>query len=186
MNDNTAKHVTSTMLNLKGIIDLGSGETMLDFLSCNYEINYKSNKLTLHRFFVVKEEHLCRMDLLCQEVYNDPSLVDVLCKWNNITNPFSIQVGDVIICPTMKSLTSFYVTNPVSKVEALDTKSSWLDPKRATKKDINRLEQMKKAAYKEKNGSTDPKPTNLLRDGEAPFVANGKTIVFAPYTNANS
>jgi hypothetical protein len=42
---------------------------------------------------------------------------------------------------------------------------------------------MKKSAYKEKNGSTDPKPTNLLRDGEVPFIANGKKIIFAPYTN---
>lgn len=183
MNNNTATALSSTIVTLKKEIDLGGGDKILDFLSSNYEINFNSPELQLKSFFVVREEHICRMDLICQEVYGKPNLVDVLCKWNNITNPFSIQVGDVIICPTEKTLNSFFVNNPVSKIEALDTKSFWLDPARATKKDLNRLEQMKKAAYKEKNGSTEPKPTNLLREGESPFVANGKTIVFAPYTN---
>jgi hypothetical protein len=183
MNNNTAIPLTSSIITLKKEIDLGSGDKILDFLSCNYEINFNSPELQLKTFLIVREEHICRMDLICQEIYGNPSLVDVLCKWNNITNPFSIQVGDIIICPTEKTLNSFFVTNPVSKIESLDTKSTWLDPARATKKDINRLAQMKKAAYKEKNGSTDPKPTNLLRDGEVPFIANGKKIIFAPYTN---
>jgi hypothetical protein len=183
MNNNTAKTVYSSILTLKSVVKINEGESILDFLSCNYEIDFRSKKFVFDRFFVIREEHLCRMDLVCYEIYQDPSLVDLLCKWNNITNPFSIKVGDVLICPTLKALNSFYVTNPISKVDVLDTKSTWLDPSRATKKDLNRLEQLKKAAYKEKNGSTEPKPTNLLREGEVPFEANGKTIVFAPYTN---
>ena len=183
MNKNSAKTLHTSIVSIKGKLNEGSEEEMVDFLSCNYEINVNDKEFSLNQFFVIKEEHLCRLDLVCQEVYGDPGYVDVLCKWNNITNPFTIMVGDVLICPSVKTLDSFYVSTPVNKVKSLDTKSTWLDPSRATKKDVNRLEQIKKVAYKEKNGSTDPKPTNLLREGESPFVADGSTIVFAPYTN---
>lgn len=185
MNNNNARDIHFSIFSFKDKITQNDGTEFLDFHSCNYEIDYNSKNFVLSQIFILKEEHLCRLDLVCQEVYNDPKFVNALCKWNDITNPFSLNVGDIIVCPTTETLNSFYVKNPVTSVNALETKSTWLDPSRATKKDINRLDQMKKAAYKEKNGSTDPKPTNLLREGEVPFIADGKRITFAPYTSPN-
>jgi hypothetical protein len=36
----------------------------------------------------VKEEHLCRLDLISFQVYGDASYAPLLAKWNKITNPF--------------------------------------------------------------------------------------------------
>jgi hypothetical protein len=43
---------------------------------------------------------------------------------------------------------------------------------------------LQEIANKSKNGSKEIKPTNLLRDGEVPFVSNGDIIVFAPNSSA--
>jgi hypothetical protein len=185
MNNSIVKTVTSTLISLKAKTTNANGEEIVDLLSNNYEVNFKSPNFVFLKFFQVKEEHLCRIDLICNEVYGDPSVVETFCKWNGITNPFSLNVGDILICPTIGTLNSFFVNNDLPRSEAKDTKATWLDPSRATKKDINRLEQIRKAAYKEKNGSTDPKPTNLLRDGEKPFEADGTALRFATYTNPN-
>jgi len=182
MNNNSYTSIHSSIFSNKEKVTKSDGD-MLDLHSLNYVPNFNSGDFVFKQIIIVREEHLCRMDLICQEVYNNITYVNELCKWNDITDPFSINVGDIIICPTMNSMDKFYVKNPVNKVDILDTKSTWLDPSRATKKDINRLAQMKRSAYKEKNGSTDPKPTNLLREGEAAFVADGKRITFAPYTS---
>ena len=52
------------------------------------------------------------------------------------------------------------------------------------KKDQERLKMLMEIAKKSKNGSSEIKPTNLLREGEVPFTANGDIIVFAPNSSA--
>ena len=185
MNGTTTKTIIPTLISLKAKTTNTKGEEVIDLLSNNYAVDFAANNFVFLKFFQVKEEHLCRIDLICHEVYGDPSVVDSFCKWNNISNPFSMNVGDILICPTIDTLNSSFVTNDIPRKEIKDTKATWLDPSRATKKDVNRLEQIRKAAYKEKNGSIDPKPTNLLRDGETPFTADGTTLRFATYTNPN-
>lgn len=188
------------MINQAGIITLGSpiisqkeiitssdGEQIVDFFKKNYSIDFFDRTLDLIAVFIVKEEHLCRLDLISFQVYGDASYAPLLAKWNKITNPFSMEVNDLIICPTTQTMDKFYTTDPSpTKKSATDAKSLWLDPQRATKQDIKRIEQLKKIAFREKNGSMDPKPTNLLREGEVPFVKEGGTITLAPYTNPNT
>lgn len=178
---------SSTLLSLKKMTTNNNGESVVDLLSKNYDIEYISGRLKIRVLFPIKEEHLCRLDLVCQEVYGEPGYASLLAKWNGISNPFSMSVGDILVCPTPDILTSSFIQEPdIDKRDVEATRSIWLDPKRATKQDLNRIEQLKKIALKEKNGSTDPKPTNLLREGEQAFIKDGNFISLAPYTNPNN
>ena len=79
-----------------------------------------------------------------------------------------------------------YPVNPTEKDKLKtsqiikDTKALFIDPKRASQKDIARIKQLEKLASKRQNGSSEVKPTNLLREGEVPFSTDGNRLVFAP------
>ena len=157
------------------------GISKLDFLENNFEVFYGDNFIRLQSAIIVEEEHLCRPDLISWEKYGLVDYVDIILKFNQITNPFSMNIGDVLLIPTIDSAKRFYkkdllITSP----QIRDTKALFIDPTKASQKDISRLEYLKKIASKRSSGSTEIKPTNLLRAGEVPFTTDGNFITFAP------
>jgi len=163
---------------------LRNGETMIDFLSNNFLVNYFDPQLEIARLMLVEERHLCRLDLLSYEAYQSIDYVDVIMKFNQITNPFSMQINDIIVFPTKASVNRFYQQEALRNDKLiLDTKALFIDPSRASKKDKARLEQLQKIADKRKNGSKEIKPANLLKSGEVPFVTDGTALTFSPYNS---
>ncbi len=163
---------------------LRNGETMIDFLSNNFLVNYFDPQLEIARLMLVEERHLCRLDLLSYEAYQSIDYVDVIMKFNQITNPFSMQINDIIVFPTKASVSRFYQQEALRNDKLiLDTKALFIDPSRASKKDKARLEQLQKIADKRKNGSKEIKPANLLKTGEVPFVTDGTALTFSPYNS---
>jgi len=60
---------------------------------------------------VVNEYENMRPDLVCNRIYANDSHWDSLLKYNGISNPFSIQTGDVIFAPPYNALEGAYI-NP--------------------------------------------------------------------------
>lgn len=155
-------------------------ETILDFTENNFKVNYLDPNIVISKILLIEERHLCRPDLICFEGYGNLNHIDAILKFNQITNPFSMELYDVIVFPSTKSINSFYRKDKKTKEIVKDTKSFFIDPSRASEKDKNRIEQLKKIANKRKNRTSEPKPTNLLRPGEKPFFADGNNLIFAP------
>ena len=153
---------------------------MIDLLELNLEVNYLSPDFKVKKIILVEDRHLCRPDLIVWECYRNLDFLDGFLKFNQISNPFSMELYDVMIIPTENSIKRAYKKVQRSSKLVKDTKALFLDPTRASQKDISRLKQLAKLASKRKNGSTEPKPTNLLREGEVPFVADGNRLIFAP------
>ena len=159
---------------------LATGEYIIDLIDNNFEVNYYDPNLVVQKLAIIREEHLCNPFLFCKDMYGDANYVDVIIKFNQITNPFSMNLNDILVIPDLDSVARFYRQSSKSPSVALDTKSLYLNPDRASKRDTARLEQLKKIASKRKNGSKEIKPTNLLRDGEVPFSTDGVVLRFAP------
>ena len=159
---------------------LRDNEYMIDFTENNFEVNYFDTYLKIQTIFLIEDRHICRPDLLSWESYGNTDYVDAILKFNQICNPFSMELYDIIVAPTPASLNSFYQKPNKISQQILDTKALFLDPKRASQKDINRIKQLSKIASKRKNGSSSPMPTNLLRPGEVPFSTDGTALKFAP------
>lgn len=157
-----------------------NGETMIDFTENNFQVNYLDPYLRVQRVMLVQEKHICRPDLICFEAYGNVDYVDALLKFNQISNPFSMNLFDIIIVPQIDSYVRFYQKLSKNSPIINNTKALFLDPRLASQKDINRLKQLEKIAQKRKNGSLQPKPTNLLRPGEVPFESTGNALIFAP------
>jgi hypothetical protein len=161
--------------------------TYMDFLENNFKVNYMDPDLQIQKVFFIEERHLCRPDLLSWDAYYSVDYVDVILKFNQITNPFSMELYDFIVVPDLPSAQRFYQKQTLkSSKEIRDTKALFIDPSKASKKDLARLEQLKKIAARRQNGSTEIKPTNLLRNGEVPFATDGKSIIFAPSMSSTS
>ena len=159
---------------------LRNNEYMIDFTENNFEVNYLDTYLKIQTIFLIEDRHICRPDMLSWEAYGNTEYIDAILKFNQICNPFSMDLYDIIVAPTPDSLKRFYKKPNKISQQVLDTKALFLDPKRASQKDINRITQLAKIASKRKNGSIAPKPTNLLRPGEVPFSTDGNALVFAP------
>ena len=164
---------------------INKGITSLDFMENNFRVNFGDPKLIISKIFLIEEKHLCRPDMLSYDAYADVNYVDIILKFNHISNPFSMELYDLIIVPQLRTAMKFYQKDPLKTEKILnDTKGLFVDPTRASKKDQERLKMLQEIAKKSKNGSTEIKPTNLLRDGEVPFTTNGDIIVFAPNSSA--
>jgi hypothetical protein len=105
----------------------------------------------------------------------------MILKFNQISNPFSMELYDFIVIPTLEAGLRFYRQDRMKSSKLInDTKALFLDPSKASQKDLARLKQLEKIAKRRENGATEIKPTNLLRTGEVPYSTDGNVVVYAP------
>lgn len=162
-----------------------NGISSLDFLENNFRVDYTAPTLRISKIFLIEDRHICRPDMLSFDAYGTVNYQDIILKFNHISNPFSMELYDLIVVPSLDSAMRYYKKDPLKTPEIVaDTKGLFIDPMRASKKDQNRLKFLQEIAKKSKNGATEIKPTNLLREGERPFVSNGNIVVYAPNSSA--
>lgn len=107
-----------------------------------------------------------RIDLIAIAYYGDASRSDLILKFNNISDPFSIAEGEVLKIPVY--------TFPYKRLERLKTvdenivKQQFVDTKRLSKKDQNRIE-----ALKAKYDKDVLLPPNVVPVGKRTFMFKG-------------
>ena len=110
---------------------------------------------TKHEVTVYQEG---RPDLIALENYGSAEHVDYLLKFNNISDPFSVKEGDVLLIPVLgpnyKKL-----ERPVTE-DLNIVRQEFLDKKRLTPKDQKRIDFLKK-----KYGVKEVLPPNVLKSG---------------------
>jgi hypothetical protein len=113
---------------------------------------------------VVAIEEEGRPDLIALSYYDTEYMLDLILKWNGISNPFGIAAGDVLEIPSAVSVFKKF-TKP-GRPNGNTKKEQFISERRMTKKDIKRLDfiQAKSAQYK--NGSSAPLPPNVLKEGQ--------------------
>ena len=125
--------------------------------------------------YIISPDEVGRMDLISLKFYGNHDHVDTILKFNNIINPFASTAGDVIKIPSRTIANKPW--KGVAKVDILDNPilQQFLDTKRLTKKDANRLEWLKKKAEGKSNGASEILPPNMLKPGDTNIdIANGK------------
>lgn len=126
---------------------------------------------------VVKFHEVGRIDLISAKYYTDTNYVDYILKFNNISNPFAINVDDVLLIPEhMEVLADIKKIKMVQKSSNKPSiKDQFIDTKRLAPEDASRVEYLKRKAKEKANGA-DPLPPNILQDGESNLTINNGTI----------
>lgn len=120
--------------------------------------------------YTVHSDEICRIDLVSEKFFGTPDYSEHILKYNNISNPFSITEGDVLKIPdveaALKNWKSIKEKEGSGEKGEQTLKDQFMDSKRLTVKDKNRIEYLKKKAAQKKNGSKQILPPNFLKDDE--------------------
>lgn len=143
----------------------------------------RKDELRSSRRFIVDEETVMRPDLIAVALYNDQNMLDLLLKYNAISNPFSLYVGQILYVPDSEALNKILLKPSVIKdigdTEVEEAESIFIDPK--TDKDKNRLDLLKK-----QNRGGEVLPSNVNKKGDKNIkIKNGKLVFGEDVTSVN-
>lgn len=157
-------------MNLKTLINKIADGTKL-ILSVPTMMFLDRENTPLEATHVVNKFEEGRADMIAMKYYGELSYVDLILKFNGISDPFSIKEGDILKIP---------VTNaPLSKFERPLTidedavKQQFTDSNNLNQKDQKRIEALKKKYDKD-----NLLPTNVLPVGKQGFKFVRGNIVF--------
>ena len=116
---------------------LKNGIEMIDFLCKTFQIP-KDFTFTLTE---ITSDYIARPDLVSFALYSTTDYADILCKLNGISNPMELNVGDILICPELNYILSFYVIENslynTSATDNLDDKGKAIQKKKNEKRKAN-------------------------------------------------
>ena len=99
------------ILNRKPFINKDN-EKYYDLLAKTYKGYIGEDKNLDYNLVVVNQYYVARPDLISFAVYGDDCYADIICKINDISNPFELNEDDVLILPSIDVITSLIDNNP--------------------------------------------------------------------------
>jgi molecular chaperone GrpE (heat shock protein) len=122
-------------------------------------------------YHVVKEDEIGRPDLISLEHYGTHTKTDIVLKWNGISDPFSLQPGEILEIPN--DLVPFYKLERPQQEEDNKIKNEFVQGKKLSQKDKNRIEALKKKYNKDVL-----LPPNVIALGKKNFkFTKGGTVI---------
>lgn len=85
----------------------------------------------------VTEDYIARPDLISLKAYGSDDYVDVICKLNGVSNPFELNVGDMIVLPAFEELRKFIVRPNADELEDSENKEVPVSKKKNEKRKAN-------------------------------------------------
>lgn len=98
------------MLELKTLINKPyftkpNGDVVIDLIS--RAVSFLGIRSNSGKAYIVTEETAMRADLISNYFYQSSSYADLLLKYNGYSNPFSLNVGDIIRIPSSENLLKY-------------------------------------------------------------------------------
>jgi hypothetical protein len=119
-----------------------TGESIIDLISATFKYSASPNSAGT---IIVNEYEVMRPDLISDRIYSNYENWDVILKFNGISNPFSLDFGEVLLAPPFNEISTM-VSPPINVVEkgkepAKKNESKLITPK--TPKDKQRLDSLR-------------------------------------------
>lgn len=169
------------MLNLKTLLNKQSftklnGDKVVDLV--RRSVSFLGIRLNSGITYQVTDESAMRADLIANYYYQDSSNCDLLLKYNGYSNPFAIDINDVIRIPETATLSSYGEPGSLLEIGKPRKKKATTVFQPTTKQDKRRLAFLIKKA----GVGTAPIPPNIaITNGVT--ISNGKIIFGTDVTN---
>jgi hypothetical protein len=169
------------MLNLKTLLNKQSftklnGDKVVDLV--RRSVSFLGIRLNSGITYQVTDESAMRADLIANYYYQDSSNCDLLLKYNGYSNPFAIDINDVIRIPETTTLSSYGEPGSLLEIGKPRKKKATTVFQPTTKQDKRRLAFLIKKA----GVGTAPIPPNIaITNGVT--ISNGKIIFGTDVTN---
>lgn len=167
----------SKLLRAKSLFMISTGEMIVDLVRSTF--NFGTIDTSIGPALVNSEEAM-RPDLLSNRLYASQDHWDVLLKFNGISNPFSLDEGEVLLAPSLNSLDKLIVPSKEviekGKEPSKLNEQALLNPK--SDKDKRRLDSIRTT-------TTEVVPPNVnLTGAKNVKVIDGKVILGGDITQA--
>jgi len=177
-------------LNLKRVIEkknyFGYSKRVTDLTEPTLKPNYSNPNFVVARTILINEDYAMRPDLISMFAYGTDVYTDIILKFNGISNPFSIAVGDLLFIPKLSGAKTMYIQPKPTKKEIEEVKRSYIDKSRYSKPTEERLAKLKALAEGRKNGSPTIEPSGKLKPGESAVTTKAGALIFASYRSKDS
>ena len=149
-----------------------NGDTVIDLTFSS--INLTAKTPTEVNVVMLTEDMAMRPDMVAKAVYGDDSKLDFILKYNGVSNPFSVNAGDIFVVPDPLMMARMFMMPEADDTTEYNTNIrdfNKIDP--LTKKDNRRLEMLKlKAKTKEML------PPNVNKEGDTNIKYRDGKIIF--------
>jgi len=158
-------------------LDQKTKSQVLDLVTVSWntrDINYQLKSIA----FVTSETEM-RPDLVSLLYQNDQSRVGSLLKLNNISNPLSVKMGEILAVPTDEMTNNLFqsgknITNQKQKARSF---------RKELQEKISQVSQERLNYLNSKNISNlaqTPLPPNLLQEGQQQILVEDGKLLFGP------
>ena len=141
-----------------------NGQTIIDFAVPTYVPDFKRENFSISNVISLTDDYDRRPDLLCYTLWNSVDKLDMLLKWNGISDPLSVRSGDILIIPEQNFAEQLYII-PKQEQDRTKYADKYIDISKVSKKDQQRLVYLQKVSAGTKNGSSENIKTNQLATG---------------------
>jgi hypothetical protein len=161
-----------TLANKRRILDKNS-EYIVDLTESTLDpVLYKNIRIT--DVIVVAPDFVMRPELVALTVYGSSSDLDILLKFNSISNPYSLDAGQILLVPDKNDFfTKFRNNAAVIK----DVNDIVFDKKKLPAKDLARLTFLQAKAAQQQNPGT-VLPANFDDQGNREVSVRDGKIIF--------
>lgn len=175
------------MINLKTLLNKYSitkkdGDVLPDITRSSIDANLLG-RLASSRNLLIDSFSVMRPDLVSYNYYGSHDYMDIMLKYNGVSNPFSLYEGQVLFLPDITELQKIVKVpkkiEDISNVEIDEVESVFVNPK--TTQDEKRLEMLKK-----QNKGKEVLPSNVNRKGDKNVkIKDGKIVFGEDVTSVN-
>jgi len=135
-------------------------------------------------YFLVNEDTAMRCDLISKSMYGNYDHVEKILKFNGISNPFSIDNGDILIQWDVFSLERNMRSVNNDEQNKLDVRTQYLTPEKKSKVDPTLKEFNKRLAAKKTPDTA--LPPNYANFGDKEIELRNGVLVMGPNVSKGS
>lgn len=161
----------------KPLFKKADGHTVRD-LTCSM-FTEKTKAYHSYNLYKVPRDYAMRPDLIAAAVYNNAGYAEIILKFNGISNPFSINEGDVILVPNLESAKT-NIQDPkgtdIDGSKALRDSYKYIDPTKIPKNATSDFENRQLV----KGADDGALPANIAPEGEAQITYRNGRVYFGP------
>jgi hypothetical protein len=125
--------------------------------------------------FKVPKDYVMRPDLISKAVYNTTQYAEVILKFNGISNPFSINEGDLILVPNLDGAREKMVkpaSGTISDLAKIRNSYKYIDPAKIPSKSDSMID------YDNRDFKNALLPPNIAEEGTSQIIQRNGRVYF--------
>jgi hypothetical protein len=172
----------------KLLITKPNGDEVVDLTTPS--IRWRAAFPKIYKMLMVAADMVMRPDIISRVVYGRDDEFDKILKINGISNPFSIDEGDILSIPELGDMEE-HMFDPAVQEENERVRNQFIDPTKKRENDTSRADFEAKISALQKNGGIGSNPSrsnlppNIADEGDSEVKVRGGKVYFGADVTKN-